>query len=241
MRSCFAATSAFTFAIALVCGAFAGDLELKDDRDKTSYSVGFQIGENLRATGITVDLDLFMRGFEDATAQKEPAMSLDEIRGILSRLRLEVVARQMRKHMEEARKNKKESEAFLAENKRRKGVATTDSGLQYEILRKGEGESPEPGDTVTVHYTGTLIDGTLFDSSFERGEPARIPVDGVIPGWTEALKKMHEGCKWKLYVPPELAYGEHGKGAIPPNAALIFEVELLSVEKADGGKEKASF
>lgn len=127
--------------------------------------------------------------------------------------------------------NKKEGEAFLAKNKERKGVKTTASGLQYEVLQKGKGASPTPSDKVTVHYKGNLIDGSTFDSSYDRGQPATFSVGGVIKGWTEALQLMKIGAKWKLFIPPNLAYGERGRPSIPPNATLIFEVELISINQ----------
>jgi FKBP-type peptidyl-prolyl cis-trans isomerase FklB len=133
---------------------------------------------------------------------------------------------------EKAEKNLVESEKFLAENKAKEGVKTTASGLQYKVLKEGEGPSPKVGDTVTVNYRGTLIDGTQFDSSYDRGEPATFPLTGVIPGWTEALQLMKKGSKWMLYIPPNLAYGERGAGnRIPPNSTLIFEVELISFQE----------
>jgi len=138
-------------------------------------------------------------------------------------------AEAMAKEMGE--KNLKEGEAFLQENAKREGVVALPSGLQYEVIEEGTGKSPKPGDEVTVHYRGTLVDGTVFDSSYERGEPVTFPVEGVIPGWTEALQLMKEGAKWKLFIPPSLAYGERGAGqVIGPNATLLFEVELISVQ-----------
>jgi FKBP-type peptidyl-prolyl cis-trans isomerase FklB len=138
----------------------------------------------------------------------------------------------MAKQAEVAKKNKAEGEAFLAENKKKEGVKTTPSGLQYKVIKPGKGKKPKSSDTVTVNYRGTLIDGTEFDSSYKRGQPATFQVSGVIPGWTEALQLMEEGAKWQLFIPSNLAYGERGAGGvIGPNATLIFEVELISIQE----------
>jgi FKBP-type peptidyl-prolyl cis-trans isomerase FklB len=147
----------------------------------------------------------------------------------------------MAKQQEVATKNKKEGEAFLVENKKKQGVKTLPSGLQYKVIKEGTGKKPKLGDTVTAHYWGTLIDGTEFDSSYKRGQPANFPVSGVIPGWTEALQLMGEGAKWQLFIPSNLAYGERGAGAgIGPNATLIFEIELISVQEKKENQKPAT-
>jgi hypothetical protein len=147
----------------------------------------------------------------------------------------------MRKMQEQIVENAKESEKFLEENKKKEGVKTTESGLQYKVLREGDGISPKPEDSVTVNYRGTFIDGQEFDSSYAKGEPIKVKVDGVIKGWTEALQMMKTGSKWELFVPPELAYGRRGMpGRIPPNKVLVFDMELLAVEKGDKTAQQSS-
>ena len=159
-------------------------------------------------------------------------MTDEEIHDVLTTFKKEFVAKQQELAKQQGEKNKKEGEIFLEANKKKEGVQTLPSGLQYKVLKAGSGKKPAATDTVTVHYRGTLIDGKEFDSSYERGKPATFPVNGVIPGWTEALPLMEEGAKWMLFIPPTLAYGERGAGReIGPNATLIFEVELISIEQ----------
>ena len=207
-------------------------IELKDEKAKASYSVGYQFGQNLKKMHADLDAGVLSKGLEDALSGKESLLSEEEMGSSLSDLRQKSMAAVQQELKEKAEKNLVESEKFLAENKTKEGVKTTASGLQYKILKEGEGPSPKVGDTVTVNYRGTLVDGTQFDSSYDRGEPATFPLTGVIPGWTEALQLMKKGSKWMLYIPPDLAYGERGAGnRIPPNSALIFEVELISFQE----------
>lgn len=199
--------------------------ELKTEPEKNSYSVGYDIGRSVRRQLVDVDADAMARGLKDAMGGVAPAMSDDEMQRRFMALRQESAQKILEK-------NKKDGEAFLAKNKGEKGVKTTASGLQYKILTAGKGKKPTAEDTVTVNYRGTLIDGTEFDSSYKRGQPATFPVKGVIAGWTEALQLMPEGSKWMLYIPSNLAYGERAAGpTIGPNSTLIFEVELLSIGK----------
>ena len=208
-------------------------IELKDDKAKESYSVGYQFGQNLKKMQADLDAEVLSKGIEDALSGKESRLSEEEMGTSLSNLRQKSVTAMQAALKEQAEKNLVEGEKFLAENKTKEGVKTTASGLQYKVLEEGEGPSPKVGDTVTVNYRGTLIDGTEFDSSYKRGEPATFPLTGVIPGWTEALQLMKKGSKWMLYIPPDLAYGERGAGnRIPPNSTLIFEVELISFQEA---------
>ena len=211
---------------------------LKDQKAKDSYSLGYEFGSNLKRQGVEVDADVLFSAVRDAMDDKKPVLSTEEIRDTLKQLRQKVIVLQDRRFRELAAKNLEEGKAFLAANKTKEGVVTLPSGLQYKMLKEGNGPSPKATDAVTVHYRGTLIDGTEFDSSYRRCEPAAIHVNGVIRGWTEALQLMKVGSKWQIFVPSELAYGEDKFGRIPPNSILIFEIELLSV--GDSASPKAS-
>lgn len=192
--------------------------------DKISYALGISMASNLKSTGIkNLNLSEFQKGFADIIEGRKPSMEIDEAQMLLgqyfNKLQQEADAR-----------NKEIGEKFLAENKKREGIITTASGLQYEILTAGNGPKPKATDTVKCHYEGRLIDGTVFDSSIRRGEPATFGVGQVIAGWVEALQLMPVGSKWRLYIPSDLAYGAHGAGdIIGPNAALIFDVEVLQI------------
>ena len=202
---------------------------LKDQKDKVSYIVGLDIGNNLKKQSVSVNPKMVAKGIEDGLAGAKPLLTEQEIQETMMAFQKEMMAKQA----EVAKKNKTEGEAFLAENKKKEGVKTLPSGLQYKVMKAGTGKKPKSNDTVTVNYRGTLIDGTEFDSSYKRGQPATFQVSGVIPGWTEALQLMEEGAKWQLFVPSNLAYGERGAagGMIGPNATLIFEVELISIQE----------
>jgi FKBP-type peptidyl-prolyl cis-trans isomerase FklB len=204
---------------------------LKDQKDKVNYGVGVNIGYNLKNFPVALDLDLLIRGMKDSLSGAKLLMTEEEIREVMTAVQKDVAAKHEARMKELGEKNKNEGEAFLAENKKKEGVVSLPSGLQYKIVRAGTGKTPADTDTVTVHYSGTLLDGTIFDSSYRRGEPATFPINGIIPGWTEALKLMQEGAKWQLVIPPDLAYGERGAGAaIGPNATLLFDVELISIK-----------
>jgi len=205
-------------------------LELKDQKDKESYSLGYQFGQSLKTQGIDINLDIYASGIKDSLAGKEPQMNPEEIRVTVMELQKRVMAARQKEFEEQSARNLADGKAFLAENAKKEGVKTLPSGLQYKVLSEGSGKTPKEEDTVTVNYKGTLIDGTEFDSSYKRGQPATFQVNGVIKGWIEALQLMKEGAKWQLFVPPELGYGERGRGRIPPNSTLIFEVELISVK-----------
>jgi len=199
--------------------------ELKTEPEKNGYSAGYDIGRSVQRQLTDIDAEAMARGLRDAMTGATPAMPEQEMQQRFVTVRQESA----RKIVE---KNKTDGEAFLAKNKGEKGVKTTASGLQYKVITAGKGKQPTAEDTVTVNYRGTLIDGTEFDSSYKRNQPATFPVKGVIPGWTEALQLMKEGSKWMLYLPSTIAYGERGAGnMIGPNVALIFEVELLSASK----------
>ncbi|MEG9486976.1 FKBP-type peptidyl-prolyl cis-trans isomerase [Mannheimia indoligenes] len=193
---------------------------------KGGYGIGLQIGQQLLGSGMDVNAEAVARGIYDVLSNNQPAIDLNEVTAALQELGQRAEAAQA----EAFKAIDAENKAFLEENKKAKGVVVTESGLQYEILTEGTGEKPTASSTVRVHYTGSLIDGTVFDSSVKRGQPAEFPVGGVIRGWTEALQLMPVGSKWRLTIPQELAYGERGAGAsIPPFATLIFEVELLDI------------
>jgi FKBP-type peptidyl-prolyl cis-trans isomerase FklB len=201
---------------------------LKNQKEKMSYIIGMDIGTNLKKQSIDIEPNIVARGIKDAIAGGKPLLSEQEVQETMAIFQKDMMAKQQ----EVAKKNKKEGEVFLDENKKKEGVKTLASGLQYKVLKEGTGKKPKLNDAVTVNYRGTLIDGTEFDSSYRRGQPASFPVSGVIPGWTEALPLMGEGAKWQLFVPSNLAYGERGAGAmIGPNATLIFEIELISVQE----------
>jgi FKBP-type peptidyl-prolyl cis-trans isomerase FklB len=187
------------------------------------------IGTNLKKQSIDIDSNILAKGVKDALAGTKPLLTEQEIQETMMAFQKEMMAKQA----EVAKKNKAEGEAFLTENKKKEGVKTLLSGLQYKVIKAGTGKKPKSTDTVTAHYRGTLINGTEFDSSYKRGQPATFPVSGgMIPGWTEALQLMEEGAKWQLFIPPNLAYGEQGAGRdIGPNATLIFEIELVSIQE----------
>ena len=213
-------------------------VELKDLNDKFSYSYGLALGQNFKLQELEVDLDIFLKGLKDGVGGAEPLLTAEEIEQVKKDVQEDVTAKAEARAEAKAVKNKEEGAAFLAENAKQEGVVTTESGLQYKIIEAGTGPSPGVTDNVTVHYTGSLADGSEFDSSHKRGEPATFPVGGVIPGWTEALQLMKEGAKWQLVIPSELAYGERGAGPlIGPNAVLVFDVELIKV--GNGEEEKA--
>ena len=200
--------------------------DLKSDKGQASYAIGQQIGKNLKAQNIDIDPKTLAASLADAV-QGKSEMKDEEIQKAM--MKLQEMA--MKKQQEEGEANKKKSADFLEKNKSAEGVKTTASGLQYQVIKEGDGPTPKKEDTVKCHYTGTLIDGTKFDSSVDRGQPAEFPVAGVIPGWTEALQLMKVGSKYKLFIPPELAYGPAGRPGIPPSSALVFEVELLEIVK----------
>jgi FKBP-type peptidyl-prolyl cis-trans isomerase len=205
---------------------------LQTQKEKESYSIGYQVGQSLVRDGVEVDLDLLIQGLRDAVSDTEPRLTDEEMRSLIVELRERSRKEQLRKVQELIVKNAEESKEFLERNAKEEGVRTTQSGLQYVVLKEGEGESPGLEDMVTVHYRGTFIDGEEFDSSYARGEPASFQTDGVIKGWTEVLQMMKVGSKWKVFVPPDLAYGRGGMGErIPPNKVLAFEIELLAVQK----------
>jgi FKBP-type peptidyl-prolyl cis-trans isomerase FklB len=206
--------------------------ELKTDKQKFSYGLGFNLGMNARRIASELDLATMLRGVADSVSGKALPIPEAELNQVMQRYSKEIETRMKEKLKDVAAKNKKEGEAFLAANKSKEGVKTLPSGLQYKVINSGKGATPGPTDMVLAHYHGTLIDGTVFDSSVERGEPAEFPVNRVIKGWTEALQLMKVGDKWQLFVPSTLAYGEESPSdKIGPNSVLIFDVELKDVKK----------
>jgi FKBP-type peptidyl-prolyl cis-trans isomerase len=199
--------------------------------DKVSYFYGTRMAGEFSENGVNISVDSFASGLRDALEKKQPKFTEPELEAAMTTFSQAMMAKQQKEMAEAGSKNIAEGEKFLTDNGKREGVTTTASGLQYEVLKKGEGAKPAAADTVSVHYHGTLVNGKVFDSSVQRGEPATFPVGGVIPGWVEALQLMNVGSKYKLFIPSKLAYGERGAGPdITPNSALIFEVELLSIE-----------
>ena len=202
---------------------------LKDQKDKFSYSIGVNIGSNLSKQNIPVNPDAITAGIKDAIAGK-PQLTPDQIKEVMATFEKDMEQKQKAA----GEKNASEGTKFLEENKKKDGVKTTASGLQYKALKQGTGAQPKESDTVTVNYRGTLINGTEFDSSYKRGQPATFPLSGVIKGWTEGLQLMKVGSKYQLFVPPTLGYGDRAVGPdISPNSTLIFEVELLDIKPAE--------
>ena len=197
-----------------------------------SYIIGMDLGRNFQKQAIDIDPDILAQGIKDGLSGGKALLSEQEVRETLAAFQTEMVAKQAELAKKMGEKNKKEGEAFLAENQKKEGVKTLPSGLQYRVIQADTGKSPKATDEVTAHYRGTLIDGTEFDSSYRRGKPETLPIGGVIAGWTEALQLMQEGAKWQLFVPSNLAYGERGAGRdIGPQATLIFEIELISIQE----------
>jgi len=225
LSSCFVSYNSF---------AANAEQQLSDKKDKVSYSIGLDIGRSIQRQNVEINPDIFFAGIKDGLTNKTARMTDDEVRQTLLALQTEILEKQKQLLSEVAAKNLSAGQKFLDENKKRKDVVSLPNGLQYRVIKQGDGTAPKTSDMVTTHYRGKLIDGTEFDSSYSRGEPVKFAVDNVIPGWTEALQLMKPGAKWELFIPPQLAYGENGVGqVIGPNSTLIFEVELLKVENPE--------
>jgi FKBP-type peptidyl-prolyl cis-trans isomerase FklB len=209
----------------------AAEEPLKTQKDKVSYVIGTIVARDMQSQGVDVNADLFIKGFRDVLSGAKPAISDQDAQAAMSAFRNEMTAKREAATKKLAEQNKKQEEAFLSENKKKPGVHTLESGLQYKVIKEGTGSKPTIYDKVIVNYRGTLLDGTEFDSSYKRNKPITFALNGVIPGWAEALQLMKTGSKWQLFIPSKLAYGEAGamRGIIPPNAMLTFEVELLSL------------
>jgi len=209
-------------------------LQLKSQQDRVSYSIGHNIGNNLKQQKIDVTANALIQGLRDGISGGKLLMTEDEMKATMQKFQTDQMAKMKKKQQETANKNNQEGEKFLAENGKKAGVVSLESGLQYKITEAGTGKKPSATDTVVVNYRGSLIDGSEFDSSYKRGQPATFPVNGVIPGWTEALQLMKAGAKWQLFIPAKLAYGERGAGGmIGPNSTLIFDVELIEIKTAE--------
>jgi FKBP-type peptidyl-prolyl cis-trans isomerase FklB len=215
--------------------------DLKTEDDRVSYSVGFSMGSSFKQDELKINLEILQRGMEDGFTGSKQLLDEEEVKKTMMGFKEKMRAKKQAEYMERMEERRKQGEAnkekgrqFLEENKAKEGIVTLESGLQYKILNKGTGASPKPTDTVKCQYRGTTIDGKEFDSSYQRGKPATFAVNRVIKGWTEGLQLMKEGGKWQFFIPSELAYGERGAGNnIGPNEVLIFEVELLEIEKPD--------
>ena len=206
---------------------------MKTTKEKVSYCIGLETGKNLKHQFADMDVQLLNEGFQDGLSSATPKLSQEEIRSILVALRNQMENQQKQYIAQMAQENKQQGDDFLASNKQKDGVVSLPSGLQYKIMKTGSGSKPTLFDNVTIHYKGTFIDGRVFDSSLERGEPATFPLNKLIAGWSEALQLMQIGDKWQLFVPSYLAYGEHGYGPeIGPNTTLVFEVELLGINQS---------
>jgi FKBP-type peptidyl-prolyl cis-trans isomerase FklB len=207
--------------------------DLDNQKKKVSYAIGLDIGKNFKERSMDLDMEILIQGLRDAQGGGQPLLSAEEIQKVMTQFQQDMMKAEQTKRMGQAQVNKAKEEAFLLENAKKPGVKVLPSGLQYVVLSTGTGPMPKLTDTVKVHYRGTLLDGSEFDSSYKRNQPAVFPLNGVIKGWTEALQLMKVGSKWQIFLPASLAYGEQGAGqVIGPNATLIFEVELLSIEKA---------
>ena len=211
--------------------------DLQEQLAKESYSMGYQVGLSMKIDEVEVDFEHLVQGLHDAIDGNEPLLKIEDMKKLIVDLRKRARETALKKLQEMTVRNAEESEKFLEENGKKEGVKTTESGLQYRVLKTGDGAIPKAEDSVQVNYRGTFIDGAEFDSSYVKGEPQTVQADGVIKGWTEALQLMRAGSTWQIFVPPHLAYGRTGLGQkIPPNKVLVFEIELLSVEATEGGK-----
>ena len=205
-------------------------------KQEASYGFGFQIGSGMRQQDVDLDLDAMIAGLRAALAGEDPRYSEEQMQQAMMALQQQVMERAQERAAAEAQENLAAGQQFLEENSKREGVTVLPSGLQYEVLEEGTGPQPGPGDRVQVHYRGTLTDGTEFDSSYNRGEPATFALGSVIPGFSEGIQKMKKGAKWKLFIPPSIGYGERSSGPIPANSVLVFELELLDVLSGGAGQ-----
>jgi len=224
-------TAAFLAVTMVATAATAADPSLKDTKDKLGYGIGLDMGKTFKKQGLDINPDALLKGFKDGFSGAQPKLSEEEIKATFAAVQQEMAKKQMEEATKVSTKNLKDGADFLAANKKKAGITTTASGLQYKVITTGTGAKPKADSVVKTHYRGTLLDGTEFDSSYKRNEPAEFEVGQVIKGWTEALQLMNVGSKWQLYIPADLAYGERGAGGtIGPNSTLIFDVELISIQ-----------
>lgn len=218
------------------------DGQFANENAKRSYALGMDIGNSLKDLPMDLNLDQLTQGVRDVVGGKTPRLTEKQLQLVMQNVVADMQAAQQKKQAQASKANLQKGQKFLAANKKKDGVKTLDDGLQYKVIKEGDGAQPDANDSVTVSYTGKLIDGTVFDSSEKRGKPVTFPVNAVIPGWTEALQLMHAGGEYKLFIPPDLAYGERGAGnKIGPNETLVFDVKLVSVDKNEGtGKDDSS-
>ena len=226
---------AVTLLVVVMTGCQSSDdkkTELTTQKDKVSYAIGLNIGANMVKDSLELDYVVLLQGIKDASLDtSKRLMSMDEVKTTLMAWQQEMQNKQMERQRAVGDKNRQDGEKFLAENKKEAGVVTLPSGLQYKVIKDGNGPMPKANQVVVIHYVGTLVNGQEFDSSVKRGQPAEFQVTGVIAGWTEALQLMKVGSKWRLFVPSNLAYGDQGAGdVIPPGSALIVNIELLSIK-----------
>lgn len=218
------------FSLVLAASAQDAKTALETQKQKVGYAIGMNIGSSFKKQSLELDFDTLIKGLKDGYTGGKSALTEEQIQEVMATLQKEMGAKQAAK----TEMAKKDGIAYLEANKKKDGIKTTASGLQYKSITEGKGAKPKATDNVTVHYKGTLVDGTEFDSSYKRNEPAKFPLDGVIPGWTEGLQLMAVGSKYQLVIPSALGYGERGEGgSIPPNSTLIFEVELISIDKPE--------
>jgi FKBP-type peptidyl-prolyl cis-trans isomerase FklB len=225
------ATAAPAALVLLASTAFAADPPAMDETARMNYALGYQIGRDL--AGAEIRSEALLKGLNDGKSGTPPALKPEEMEAAIATLQTRINEQRSKEQAEAAKKAVAEGTAFLAENAKKPGVTTTKSGLQYKVVKPGTGRTPGPSDSVTVHYRGTLVNGKQFDSSYDRGEPATFPVNGVIAGWTEALQLMKEGAQYQLFIPPALAYGDRGPLA---GQVLVFDVELVKVGPPQAGK-----
>ncbi len=225
--------SSFVFLISPIRSQDTEKPKLENDVDKLCYTLGVNVAKTFQMINVKPNMEILSKAIGDVLENKELAMTEEEMQNCIRTFQQNLMEAQMKKREEEAVKNEEEAKKFLEENKTKEGVVALPSGLQYKVLKEGNGPKPKETDNVTVHYKGTLLDGTKFDSSYDRGEPVTFPLNRVIKGWTEALQHMPVGSKWQIFIPPNLAYGKEGNQRIPPNALLQFEVELLEIKPAE--------
>lgn len=210
-------------------GETGADADLATNDQIASYGIGYNVGGGLVPLADSIDVDAFARGLRDALNEADPAVAQDTLQSVLHSFQMELQRAQQQAMAAEAEANEAVADSFLATVAEREGVQTTDSGLMYEVVERGDGPTPDAEDRVTVHYRGTLPGGTQFDSSYDRDEPSTFSLQGVIPGFAEGIQLMPVGSTYRLYIPPDLGYGPQGSGPIPPNSALVFELELLEI------------